>query len=125
MQEVVNTHITTNLGGGMSFLIMAKKKFDSLPTAAQKILDDNSGEAVSRKHGAFNDADEQRARQFLKAMPNQTLIEPTPAQHETFRKRLAPLADEWAKATPGAEPMLAKYRELLAQLEKEDGKNSR
>jgi TRAP-type C4-dicarboxylate transport system substrate-binding protein len=120
MQEVVNTHISTNLGGGMSFLIMAKKKFDSLPAAARKLIDDNSGEALSRKHGAFNDADELRARNFLQALPGQTLIDPTPAQHEAFRKRLAPLADEWAKSTPGAEPVLAKYRELLAQVQKEN-----
>jgi TRAP-type C4-dicarboxylate transport system substrate-binding protein len=102
----------------MSFLIMAKKKFDSLPAAAQKVLEDNSGEAQSRKHGAFNDSDELRARQMLAALPGQTVIEPTPAQHEIFRKRLAPLADEWAKSTPGAVPVLAKYREILAQVEK-------
>lgn len=119
MQEVVNTHINANMGGGMSFLIMAKKKFESLPAAVQKVLDDNSGEALSRKHGAFNDADEQRARDFLRAMPDHTLIEPTAAQHEIFRKRLAPLAEEWTKSVPGAVPVLAKYRELLAQVEKE------
>jgi TRAP-type C4-dicarboxylate transport system substrate-binding protein len=120
LQEVVNTHISANMGGGMSFLIMAKKKFESLPAAAQKLLDDNSGEALSRKHGAFNDADELRARNMLKALPDQTLIDPTPAQHETFRKRLAPLADEWSKSIPGAVPVLAKYRELLAQVQKEN-----
>ena len=120
MQEVVNTHITANMGGGMSFLIMAKKKFDSLPAAAQKVIDDNSGEALSRKHGAFNDADELRARQFLQAIPGQTLIDPTPAQHEIFRKRLAPLADEWSKSIPGAVPVLAKYREIFAQVQKEN-----
>ena len=59
-----------------------------------------------------------RAREFLKALPGQTLIDPTPAQHEVFRKRLAPLADEWSKSIPGAVPVLAKYRELLAQVEK-------
>src|SRR5207244_2995815 len=85
LQEVVNTHISANMGGGMSFLIMARKKFDSLPAAAQKLIDDNSGEALSRKHGAFNDADELRARDMLKALPDQTVIDPTPAQHETFR----------------------------------------
>jgi TRAP-type C4-dicarboxylate transport system substrate-binding protein len=118
LQEVVNTHISANMGGGMSFLIMAKKKFDSLPAAAQKLIDDNSGEALSRKHGAFNDSDEQRARNMLKALPDQTVIEPTAAQHEIFRKRLAPLADEWSKSIPGAVPVLAKYRELLAQVQK-------
>jgi len=118
LQEVVNTHVSANLGGGMSFLIMAKKKFDSLPAAAQKLLDENSGEALSRKHGAFNDADELRAKNMLKALPDQTVIDPTPAQHEIFRKRLAPLADAWAKSIPGAVPVLAKYRELLAQVEK-------
>jgi TRAP-type C4-dicarboxylate transport system substrate-binding protein len=120
LQEVVTTHISANMGGGMSFLIMAKKKFDSLPAAAQKLIDDNSGEALSRKHGAFNDADELRAKNMLKAMPDQTVIDPMPAQHETFRKRLAPLADEWAKSIPGAVPVLAKYRELLAQVQKEN-----
>jgi TRAP-type C4-dicarboxylate transport system substrate-binding protein len=119
LQEVTNAHIGIHMGGGMSFMIMAQKKFASLPAAAQKIIDDNSGEALSRKHGAFNDSQHEYAKGVLQGMPDQQVIEPTAAQHEMFNKRFAPVVEEWAKATPGAEPVLAKYRELLAQVQKE------
>jgi TRAP-type C4-dicarboxylate transport system substrate-binding protein len=119
LQEVTTAHINVQMGGGMSFLIMAKKKFTSLPAAAQKIIDDNSGEALSRRHGAFNDSEDQRARGILSAMPDQQLIEPTPAQHEMFKRRLAPVAEEWAKSMPNGQAVLAKYREILAQVQKE------
>ena len=114
LQEVTTAHIGVHMGGGMSFLIMAKKKFDSLPAAAQKIIDDNSGEALSRKHGAFNNSEDQRARGILKGMADQSVVEPTAAQHEMFKTRLASVVDEWVKNTPGGGPVLAKYRELLA-----------
>jgi TRAP-type C4-dicarboxylate transport system substrate-binding protein len=118
LQDVTTAHIDIHMGGGMSFLIMAKKKFDSLPAAARKIMDDNSGEALSRKHGAFNDSEDARARKVLGAMPGQKLIEPSSEQHALFEKRLAPVAEQWAKSLPGAARVLAKYRELLAQVQK-------
>ena len=117
LQEVTTSHTNIKMGGGMSFLIMAKKRYDALPSAARKIIDDNSGEALSRKHGVFNDAEDQRARDVLKAMPGQELVEPTAAQHEVFKKRLAPVGEEWAKSMPNGAAVLAKYRELLAQVE--------
>ena len=119
LQEVTTAHIGVHMGGGMSFLIMAKKRFDALPAAARKIIDDNSGEPLSRRHGAFNDSEDLRARNVLRAMPDQVLVEPTAAQHDMFRARLAPVVDEWAKSLPGGDKVLAKYRELFAQVQKE------
>jgi TRAP-type C4-dicarboxylate transport system substrate-binding protein len=119
LQEVTTAHIGVRMGGGMSFMLMARKKFDSLPAAAQKVIDDNSGEALSRKHGAFNDSEDMRARGILNAMPDQAIVEPTAAQHEMFRRRLAPAVEEWVRTTPGGDKVLATYRELLTKVQQE------
>ena len=118
LQEVTSYHLEAQLGGGAGFVFLTRKKYDSLPEAARKVLDANSGEETSRIHGVFNDAEQARGRATVAAMDGQTIATPTAEQHETFRRKLAPIADEWAKSTPGGVPVLAKFRELLAEVQR-------
>ena len=47
LQDVTFYHLETKLGGATGMVFMAKKKYDALPAAVRKILDDNSSEAES------------------------------------------------------------------------------
>jgi TRAP-type C4-dicarboxylate transport system substrate-binding protein len=118
LQEVTSYHLEAQLGGGAGFVFMTRKKYDSLPEAARKVLDANSGEETSRIHGAFNDAEQARGRAVVAAMEGQTIATPTAAQHEAFRRKLAPIAEEWAQSTPGGVAVLARFRELLAEVKR-------
>jgi TRAP-type C4-dicarboxylate transport system substrate-binding protein len=117
--EVTSWHLDAKLGGGAGMVIVAKKKFDALPAAARKLLDDNSGEALSRRYGATNDSEWHKGRAAVVAMAGHTVVAPTPEQHEMFKRKMAPLADEFAKSVPNGAAVVAKFRELLAQVEKE------
>ena len=120
--EVTNYHFDALLGGGAHMVVMAKKKWESLPEAVQKILDANSYEPLARRYGATNDSEWDKGRAAVKAMEGQTVIAPTPAQHEFFRKRMASIADDWAKENPKGPEVVAKFRELLTQAKAEIAK---
>src|ERR1700744_3226436 len=93
--EVAPVHIDAELGGGATMLIMTKQKWNQLPPAVQKLLDDNSGEALARAYGIENDAQQEAGRNAAMALKDQTMIVPTAAEDEAFKRKLAPVADEW------------------------------
>ena len=119
--EVAPYHLDAMLGGGAHMVIMAKKKWEALPEAVQRIIDENSGEALARRYGKVNDDEWDQGRARLVAMPGQTVVAPTPAEHEMFKRKMASVSDDWIKENPKGAEVLAKFRELLAQAKKEIG----
>jgi len=119
--EVAPYHLDAMLGGGAHMVVMAKKKWEALPEAVQKVIDTNSGEALAHKYGKTNDDEWEQGRARLVAMPGQTVVAPTAAEHEMFRRKMASIADDWVKENPKGSEVLAKFRELLAQAKKEIG----
>ena len=119
--EVTSYHLDAQLGGGATMVVMAKKKWDTLPEAVQKVIDGESGEALSRRYGAANDNEWKKGRAIAQAMEGQVIVTPTPVEHEMFRRKMASIADDWAKENPGGPAVLAKFRELLAQAKAEMG----
>jgi TRAP-type C4-dicarboxylate transport system substrate-binding protein len=117
--EVAPVHVDAELGGGATMVAMTKEKWNKLPPAVQKLLDDNSGEALSRAYGVANDAEWVAGRNAAMAMKDQTIIVPTPAEHREFQKKLAPVAETWVKDNPDGAAVLAKFREVLAQAQAE------
>ena len=53
LHEVLRYHIDVSFGSNSGALFMAKKRFADLPSAARKVILDNSGEAESKRFGAF------------------------------------------------------------------------
>jgi len=117
--EVAPVHIDAQLGGGATMLIMTKEKWNQLPPAVQKLLDDNSGEALARLYGIENDAQQESGRKAAMDMKDQTMLVPTAAEDEAFLKKLAPVADDWVKDNPDGAAVLAKFRALLSQAQAE------
>jgi TRAP-type C4-dicarboxylate transport system substrate-binding protein len=117
--EVAPVHIDAELGGGATMVIMTKQKWNQLPPAVQKILDDNSGEALARAYGIENDAQQEAGRNVAMEMKDQTMLVPTAAEDEDFKRKLAPVADDWVKENPDGAAVLAKFNALLAAVQAE------
>ena len=94
---------------------MAKEKWSKLPPAVQTLLDENSGEALSRAYGTADDAEWQAGRNMAMAASGQTIIVPTAAEDQDYQRKLAPVADDWVKENPDGAVVLAKFRELLSE----------
>jgi TRAP-type transport system periplasmic protein len=113
--EVTTYHYETQLGASTGMVFMAKKRHDALPPAARKILDENSGEAASRTLGEAWDEVADEARQAA-ADPKQQVTTPSAADTERWKGIVAPVTDDWVKATPGGDKVLAAFRDDLAQM---------
>jgi TRAP-type transport system periplasmic protein len=112
--EVTRYHLETQLGTSTTMIFMAKKKFDALPAAAQKVLQENSGEAVSRSFGAYFDRDVARVRDGVKSGSGQVIAEQTPERKAAWRDKLEPINAAYVAGVPGGQAILDQYRQLLA-----------
>ncbi len=116
LQEVTTYHVETSLGATLAVLFMAKKRYDALPAAAQRIIDANSGEAESRRAGIYYDNIQAAGRDLVKAGAGQQIVNLSPQQAASWRERIAPVTEDWVKATPDGDKILAKFRALLAEV---------
>ncbi len=115
LDEVTSYHIVSRLGTAIGVVFMTRKRWDALPDAARKVFDDNSGEKQSQSCGAYTDTNESASLAAVENDPRQKVVTLTAAQTENWRRRLEPILDEWADATPDGAKVLAKFRELSNQ----------
>jgi TRAP-type C4-dicarboxylate transport system substrate-binding protein len=116
LAEVTSYHYEMRLGASTGMVFMAKKRYDALPAAAKKILDENSGEAASRTLGLAWDEVADEARKAAEADSKQQVVVPTPEALAKWQKITAPIAADWVKNTPGGEKVLTAFRTYLAEI---------
>ena len=115
LNEVTNYHLQAPFGGSATMIFMAKKKWDALPAAAQKILAANSGEAESRHFGTFWDDATGQGRMLVQLMARkQDIVDLTPQQTAALKQKLAPMTETWVKNTPGGGKVLKAFQDDLA-----------
>ena len=118
LAEVTSYHVEARLGTSVGMVFMTKAVYDALPPAARKVLDAHTGEAPSRQFGAFWDAERKNGKDVTLARGDKrTVVDLTSEQTAAWQKKLAPLADDWVKATPDGAKVLAAYRAEVAKLQ--------
>jgi TRAP-type C4-dicarboxylate transport system substrate-binding protein len=116
LQDVTFYHVEAALGGAAGMVFMNKKKYDALPAAARKIIDDNSGEAESRVYGKFWDDVNKEGRDMVKTLGDKHQIVTVPPDIAAkWKQTVTPVIDEWVKATPDGDKVLAEFRKEYAQ----------
>lgn len=83
LQEVTGTYVEVPLGHNGVLVLMNKAKYDSLPEAARKAIDDNSGEVLSRDFGVKSVEKGKAARENA-VRAKQTIITPTGADRQAW-----------------------------------------
>jgi TRAP-type C4-dicarboxylate transport system substrate-binding protein len=116
LAEVTKYHVEISLGGATGMVFMNRAKYNALPADAKKVLDANATENDVREFGQFWDKIKNDTATSVRAMPGHTVTSPSAQQLAIWRERLAPIADAWVKRTPGGDKVLAKYKELLAEV---------
>jgi TRAP-type C4-dicarboxylate transport system substrate-binding protein len=117
LDEVTHYHIDAAFGGGPGGVWMAKAKFDALPDTVKKILMDNSGEAESRRAGQILDDLGHEEIERLSHQPDQTVVSLSSEQGKKWGAALGSIAAEWAATDDAHKQVLAKTRELAAQVQ--------
>jgi TRAP-type C4-dicarboxylate transport system substrate-binding protein len=116
--EVTTHHIEVPLGATTTMLFMARKRYNALPQAARKIIDDNSGEAISREFGAHQDRLWKEQRALALRDGKHTLVPLTPVQDAEWRRKVTPAIEDWAQSAPNGRKILETYRAILAEAKK-------
>lgn len=115
LEQVAPYHVDVTVGTSISMVFMAKKKFDALPAAAQKILLDTSGEALSRQYGIAVDNEAGGIRDAVMAEDGQKTVTVPAADMAKWVAKTEPVVAEWAASRKNGKAVLDKYRELYAQ----------
>jgi TRAP-type C4-dicarboxylate transport system substrate-binding protein len=110
LAEVTKYHVDVPLGSSSGMVFMAKARYQALPEAARRAIDAASGEAQSRAFGQFWDRVQEEGRAMVRAAADQTIVTLSPTQAESWRRRLAPIAEEWAASAPDGRKVLEAYK---------------
>jgi TRAP-type C4-dicarboxylate transport system substrate-binding protein len=114
--EVTSYHIDAPLGSAPAMVFMSKKTFEGLNANVRKVLMDNSGEAQSRRFGAYWQDLDNEVRGQYKGIAGHTIVEPTAQQLGDWKAKLTPITAEWEKSSPNAAKILTSYRALIADV---------
>jgi TRAP-type transport system periplasmic protein len=112
--EVTHYHVDVAFGGAAGMIFMSRAKYNALPPAAKKIIDENSGEALSRNFGQVMADENEVQRQAVMKMPNQTFAKPSAAQLAGWQAKVTPVIDQWTKVIPDGTKVLAQFKTELA-----------
>jgi TRAP-type C4-dicarboxylate transport system substrate-binding protein len=112
--DVTAYHVDTTLGTAAAMVFMSKKRFEALSPAARKVLEENSGEALSRGWGQFWDQQDGEVRERIRKQAGHTVVELTPEQTEAWRRAVQPANDEILKSLPNGAKVLDMFRANLA-----------
>jgi TRAP-type C4-dicarboxylate transport system substrate-binding protein len=115
LHEVLRYHVDLPLGGNTGALFMAKKRFGDLSPTARKVILDNSGEAESRRFGAFWDSEQNRGRETVRALPGHTLATVPAEQQARLQELFQPIRQGWVARTPNGANILGSYEKLLTE----------
>jgi len=116
LDEVTHYHINAAFGGGPGGVWMTKAKFDKLPADVKNILVDNSGEAESHRAGQILDELGREEIDRLSHETGQTVVSLSAEQNEKWGAALSAIAEEWGNTDDTHRQVLAKVRELAAQV---------
>jgi TRAP-type transport system periplasmic protein len=116
LHEVTTYHVEVPIGSTPSMFMMSRKKYDSLPAAARKALDDNSGERATLEAARHFAAQSQRSRSMVTTLSNHKIATLTPEQLAVWRDKLSPITAEWAKERPGADKAVETFRDIYGKV---------
>jgi TRAP-type C4-dicarboxylate transport system substrate-binding protein len=110
LYEVTKYHLDAALGGDAAMVFINRKRYDALPAKAKEAIDKNSYLPLARKLGEKTQEQWEKSRNLVK----DSVVTLAPEQEAEWRKRLAPIAAEWAQGVPDGAKVLEAYRAAVA-----------
>jgi TRAP-type C4-dicarboxylate transport system substrate-binding protein len=114
LAEVAKYHLDLPFGVTPGFFIMNKEAYAKLADKARAALDRHSGEKLSTMTAEAGIAFDERILNGLKQQPDQVFAEVAPAEQERWKTMLAPITEDWVKATPDGAKVLEAYKQEVA-----------
>jgi len=119
IEEVTKYHLDVFYTVNPAFVFMNKDAYARLPEKARAAIDRYAGEPYSARLGKAGDRMDENGREQTRAQAGHAFTTIDAAELERWKKLFAPVIDEWAKATPDGEKVLAAYRTEIAKIRAE------
>lgn len=118
--DTLTYHTEVNLYVAPFYVVMNKNRYGSLPDNIRKVIDENSGEAMSILAGREYDKDEKEGLNFLRSKGG-SYYRISEDEQERWKQAAMPVGDEWVEkmtkmGLPGKE-VLEMVIELLLQIQ--------
>lgn len=111
LDEVVKEHLEgVALGAPAGFVIMNQNSYNSLSPKGKEILDQFTGERLSREIGEFFENLAQTLRNKSKADPSHNFRSLDAAEGAKWDKALQPVIDKWIASTPNGNNIYSAFR---------------
>ncbi len=94
--KTATNHYLLGIGAAPLVVLMSRKKFDSLPQAAQALIRKYSGERAATVWIESFGASERRSLERIKSDPAHNAVEPLPADRAAAQKIYQNMIDAWA-----------------------------
>jgi TRAP-type C4-dicarboxylate transport system substrate-binding protein len=118
LEEVTAYHLEGPFGASTNGFLMLRRKFDSLPQAGRDAIDPDAGETRSRAFAKWLDDQADGYRKPIAAdKAHHTVVGLGAAQRAKWKAEAEAVNEAWVADGAGRDRVLAKYRELLAQVE--------
>ena len=119
ISRVTPNHYLLGVSSAPLALVMDRKKFDSLPAQAQKIIRKYSGEWIAEHYIKTYLAENAAAVDSLRRDPNRKVVVPSASDLKTALAAFTSIREEWAAENPHNQEILAKANAELAKLRAE------
>ena len=113
LDEVTSFHLEGPFGVSPHVIAMTRTKFEALPQAAREALLNNSGEAQSRKFGAYLDRFAGEQRNPNMASPKHKVVRLPESAAAQWRKSAELVTTAWVNGDPARQKVLDTYRSFL------------
>lgn len=112
VDQVTSQHLNVPLGAVAVGVVMRKDKYDSLPPKAREAIDKLSGERLAILIGEALDEHEVDMERKASESKRNTVVDPDEATLEAWRAAVAPVTENWRKASPKNEEL---YQAFIAE----------
>jgi TRAP-type transport system periplasmic protein len=110
IHEVARHHLDVALGSDPALLMINRKRYDALPAKAKAAIDKHSYARLSAAFGQKTQEQWEKSRNVVR----ERVTTLTPEQEAEWKKRVAPIAVEWAQGVPDGGKVLDAYRAAVA-----------
>ena len=113
VDELTRHEVDTPFGHGPTYFFMNKEAYAKLPAVAKTAFDRYSGDPLNQRLAKSGAKVQEDAAGVLKARGH-TISTLDPQVAQEWRRRIAPITEEWVKDTPSGAAVLAAYRKEIA-----------
>lgn len=111
--DFVKHHIDVPLGAATAYVVINKRKFDSLPDAAKAALAKHGGQAFVQRWSDSLEAENQRVKAKVLEDNSQTLVTPSSEQLAQYQATVQGVVNEWIESTPNGKEIWDVYTNTI------------